>query len=212
MRLSTHRFSCIRETSATTSGRSGGCSWRTQTALPLTTDRPDRTVHAATRAAAGKFLLARLGSFFAIAPLGAWTAVHLWSSLAAFDSPRAWQDAVSRGCKGSRWPCSSGCSPLVGAPSTRSGGPGHSTSERRGRTMRTTLTILLSIAVMSCARCNSAQRLPVDASARLTPVELPAGGPGIGFDDLRFSAALKRLLVPAGRSGNLDLIDPATLS
>src|SRR5258705_8005953 len=95
MRLSTHRFSCIRETSATTSPQKRGCSWRTQTALPLTTDRPDRTVHAATRAAAGKFLLAGLGSFFASAPLGAWTAVHLWSSLAAFDSPRAWQDAVT---------------------------------------------------------------------------------------------------------------------
>ena len=50
---------------------------------------------AAIRAAAGKFLLARLGSLFAIAPLGAWTAVHLWSSLAAFDSPAAWQDAVT---------------------------------------------------------------------------------------------------------------------
>src|SRR6266478_1290510 len=80
----------------------------------------------------------------------------------------------------------------------------------RRRTMRA--TILLSIAVLSCARCNSPRRLPVDASARLTPVDLPASGPGIGFDDLRFSAALKRLLVPAGRSGNLDLIDPATFS
>ncbi len=62
--------------------------------------------------------------------------------------------------------------------------------------MRATLTIPLFIGVMSCARCNSARRLPVDASARLTPVDLPAGGRGIGFDDLRFSAALKRLLVP----------------
>jgi len=65
---------------------------------------------------------------------------------------------------------------------------------------------------MSCGRCSSAQRLPTDASARLTPVDLPAGAPGIGFDDLRFSATLKKLLVPAGRSGNLDLVDPATLT
>jgi len=43
----------------------------------------------------GRFLLARVGSLLAIAPLGAWTAVHLWSSLAAFDSPTAWQDAVT---------------------------------------------------------------------------------------------------------------------
>jgi DNA-binding beta-propeller fold protein YncE len=41
-------------------------------------------------------------------------------------------------------------------------------------------------------------------------VELPAGKPGIGFDDLQYSSRLGRVLVPAGRSGNLDLIDPAT--
>jgi WD40 repeat protein len=42
------------------------------------------------------------------------------------------------------------------------------------------------------------------------PISLPGGQGGIGFDDLTFSPDLKRLLVPAGRSGNLDLIDPAT--
>src|SRR6266516_1126535 len=31
---------------------------------------------------------------------------------------------------------------------------------------------------------------------------------GIGFDDLRYSAALHRVLVPAGRTGKLVLIDP----
>src|SRR3569623_119935 len=41
-------------------------------------------------------------------------------------------------------------------------------------------------------------------------VELPAGKPGSGFDDLQYSPRLGRVLVPAGRSGNLDLIDPAT--
>src|SRR3569623_2238037 len=41
-------------------------------------------------------------------------------------------------------------------------------------------------------------------------VELPAGKPGIGFDDLQYSPRLGRVLVPAGRSGKLDLIDPAT--
>ena len=41
-------------------------------------------------------------------------------------------------------------------------------------------------------------------------IELPAGKPGIGFDDLQYSWRLKRVLVPAGRSGNLDLVDPAT--
>ena len=41
-------------------------------------------------------------------------------------------------------------------------------------------------------------------------VALPGGAAGIGFDDLRFSPELGRVLVPAGRSGNLDLVDPVT--
>ncbi len=43
-----------------------------------------------------------------------------------------------------------------------------------------------------------------------TTVPLPGGSAGIGFDDLGFSPALKKVLVPAGRSGNLDLVDPKT--
>jgi DNA-binding beta-propeller fold protein YncE len=39
-------------------------------------------------------------------------------------------------------------------------------------------------------------------------VGLPSSSPGIGFDDLRYSSTLHRVLVPAGRSGRLDLIDP----
>src|SRR5689334_16864950 len=39
-------------------------------------------------------------------------------------------------------------------------------------------------------------------------VDLPGSSPGIGFDDLRYSSTLHRVLVPAGRSGRLDLIDP----
>jgi len=43
-------------------------------------------------------------------------------------------------------------------------------------------------------------------------VSLPEGAPGIGFDDLRYSAALHRVLVPAGRTGTLDLVDPDSLA
>jgi hypothetical protein len=39
---------------------------------------------------------------------------------------------------------------------------------------------------------------------------LPQGAPGIGFDDLRFSFDLGKVLVPAGRSGSVDLVDPGT--
>ena len=41
---------------------------------------------------------------------------------------------------------------------------------------------------------------------------MPAGSAGIGFDDLRYSATLHRVLAPAGRTGTLDLIDPDTLA
>jgi DNA-binding beta-propeller fold protein YncE len=37
---------------------------------------------------------------------------------------------------------------------------------------------------------------------------IPNGGAGIGFDDLRYSASLHRVLVPGGRSGVLALIEP----
>src|SRR4051812_3539685 len=43
-----------------------------------------------------------------------------------------------------------------------------------------------------------------------TPLALPDGKGGIGFDDLRWSADLHRVLAPAGRTGKLDLIDPKT--
>src|SRR5262249_25594997 len=45
-----------------------------------------------------------------------------------------------------------------------------------------------------------------------TPVALPNGGPGIGFDDLRYSPTLRRVLAPAGRAGALDLVAPASLA
>jgi hypothetical protein len=47
-------------------------------------------------------------------------------------------------------------------------------------------------------------------SAKARPLPLPDGHGGIGFDDLRYDAGLHRVLVPAGRTGNVDLIDPAT--
>src|SRR5260370_2279825 len=48
------------------------------------------------------------------------------------------------------------------------------------------------------------------AVLRTLPVPLPGGAGGIGFDDLGFAPALGKLLVPAGRTGNPDLIDPAS--
>jgi len=43
-----------------------------------------------------------------------------------------------------------------------------------------------------------------------SPIQLPGGEAGVGLDDLQWSARLGRLLIPAGRTGAVDLIDPAT--
>jgi len=48
--------------------------------------------------------------------------------------------------------------------------------------------------------------------AQIATVDLPHGAPGIGFDDLRYSPALGKVLVPGGRSGRLDLLDPRSRS
>jgi DNA-binding beta-propeller fold protein YncE len=46
------------------------------------------------------------------------------------------------------------------------------------------------------------------ASAPAEPLELPDGKGGIGFDDMLYVPALHRVLVPAGRTGRLILIEP----
>ena len=41
---------------------------------------------------------------------------------------------------------------------------------------------------------------------------IPNGSPGIGFDDLRYSATLRRVLAPAGRAGTLAMVEPDSLA
>jgi DNA-binding beta-propeller fold protein YncE len=43
-------------------------------------------------------------------------------------------------------------------------------------------------------------------------VVLPDAGSGLGFDDLRWSPATKRVLAPGARSGRLALVDPDTMT
>jgi len=62
-------------------------------ALPLT--EPNASAEPAARSIARDFLLARLGSLFALVPVGVWTTVHLWNQLAAYTSPQAWQESVT---------------------------------------------------------------------------------------------------------------------
>src|SRR5690349_13741943 len=64
------------------------------------------------------------------------------------------------------------------------------------------------LAVALAAGCTSAQATSGAPAARA--VALPGGSPGIGFDDLRFSAAQGAVLVPAARTGNVYLVDPAS--
>ena len=44
----------------------------------------------------------------------------------------------------------------------------------------------------------------------LASLDLPGADGPVGFDDLRFSSDLRRVLVPAGRTGRVDLVDPAS--
>src|SRR5262245_28104828 len=43
-------------------------------------------------------------------------------------------------------------------------------------------------------------------------VSMPEGSAGIGFDDIQYSSAMKKVLVPSGRTGMLNLVDPESLA
>ncbi|HYS09230.1 MAG TPA: succinate dehydrogenase [Myxococcales bacterium] len=64
-------------------------------ALPLTTDQADRSVAPAERTLARNSIVSRLGSLFSFVPVGVWTVAHLWHQLAAYESPTAWETAVT---------------------------------------------------------------------------------------------------------------------
>ena len=61
--------------------------------------------------------------------------------------------------------------------------------------------------MIGCARATPAESVRAPGV-----VALPDGAPGIGFDDLGYSATLGKVLVPSGRSGRLNLVDPQTLA
>jgi hypothetical protein len=69
------------------------------------------------------------------------------------------------------------------------------------------LGLLALLALLAAAPPVAAPPVPVLTA---TPVEVPGGAGGIGFDDLGFAPALEAVLVPAGRTGDLDLFSPAT--
>jgi hypothetical protein len=62
-----------------------------------------------------------------------------------------------------------------------------------------TAAILVAVAALAC--CSSPD------GDKITMID---GSPGIGFDDLRWSASLGKVLAPGGRAGNLNLVTPDT--
>jgi len=50
------------------------------------------------------------------------------------------------------------------------------------------------------------------SSLQSTAVSIPGGEGGIGFDDLAFSQELHKVLVPAGHTGRIYLIDPSSFA
>ena len=75
------------------------------------------------------------------------------------------------------------------------------------------LVLTLALACATQVGCDETDAIAgSDPSAVIKPVELPDGKPGIGFDDLQWSGALGRVIVPGGRTGNVFLIDPDSLA
>ncbi len=63
--------------------------------------------------------------------------------------------------------------------------------------------LLLGAAALAVAAGVPGQAVPTPSS-----IPIPGGEGGIGFDDLRFSPSLGRVIVPAGRAGAIVLIQP----
>jgi hypothetical protein len=70
--------------------------------------------------------------------------------------------------------------------------------------MRTALALLLLAALAS----GQAAAPPTPVTLTAEPFPLPGGEGGIDLDDLAFAPGLRQVVVPAGRTGRIDLIDP----
>jgi DNA-binding beta-propeller fold protein YncE len=71
--------------------------------------------------------------------------------------------------------------------------------------MKTFRALTVLVLLGAAGRVAGAPRAPEPQS-----IAIPDGEKGIGYDDLQYAPGLKRILVPAGRTGRLVLIDPAT--
>lgn len=79
--------------------------------------------------------------------------------------------------------------------------------------MKTVWIALVALAAAACStRSGEAEAHGASAAVEpaLAPIAIPHGEGGVGFDELRYSPRLGRVLVPAGGTGQLVLVDPAT--
>jgi DNA-binding beta-propeller fold protein YncE len=67
-----------------------------------------------------------------------------------------------------------------------------------------TFTLLALLAVPGFSAANP------EPAAGPVVIPIPGGEAGVGYDDLQYAPTLRRVLVPAGRTGTLALIEPAT--
>src|SRR5256885_5693367 len=65
---------------------------------------------------------------------------------------------------------------------------------------------LIALLLSACSVTLNPNSLPT------TIISLPGSTGAIGFDDMSYDAALGKVIVPAGDTGNLDLIDPDTMA
>src|SRR5262245_59111671 len=77
--------------------------------------------------------------------------------------------------------------------------------------MRCTSAFACVLAFLACVAASAQTQAPAaPAAGAAVPIPLPGGERGIGFDDLRFAKSLGLVVAPAGGTGNLDLVDPAS--
>jgi len=70
----------------------------------------------------------------------------------------------------------------------------------------------LFLILMVVAMINPVFAQSSDSSLKATAVAIPGGEGGIGFDDMVFSSDLHKVLIPAGHTGKLYLIDPISFA
>jgi hypothetical protein len=74
--------------------------------------------------------------------------------------------------------------------------------------MRTSAIAALALAGASACATQAVKPSPTAPTG--VPLQLPNGAGGIGFDDLGFAHGMRKVIAPAGRTGNLVLVDPAS--